>query len=161
MALGTAAFAVWVALEGVAIPKLDSPVTVVDGPGMPEGTWMTAWLFFRVVGSVLTVPLAEELAFRGYLTRRLIKAEYWSLPVGIFTWSSFLLSSALFGMLHGRWIAGTLSGMIFAIALYRRHELTDAVVAHATTNALIALFVLTRATGRCGSERLCGGLPDC
>ena len=55
------------------------------------------------------------------------------------------ISSALFGALHGRWLAGTLAGLLYALALYRRRELADAVVAHATTNALIAANVL--ATG--------------
>jgi len=51
----------------------------------------------------------------------------------------------LFGALHGRWLGGTLAGMAYALALYRRGEVVDAIVAHATTNALIAGFVL--ATG--------------
>jgi hypothetical protein len=33
--------------------------------------------------------------------------------------------------------------MGYALALYRRGSLTDAVVAHATTNALLAAYVLT------------------
>ena len=98
-----------------------------------------------MAGSVAVVPLAEELAFRAYLTRRLIAPRYWELPVGAFTWPSFLISSALFGLLHGRWLAGTLAGLLYALALYRRRETADAVVAHATTNALIAATVL--ATG--------------
>jgi CAAX prenyl protease-like protein len=106
----------------------------------------TCWLLFRVLGSVLTVPLAEELAFRGYLTRRLIRADFQEVPLGRFTWLSFLISSAVFGALHGRWLAGTLAGMIYALALYRRGRLADAVLAHATTNALIAAYVLTTGT---------------
>ncbi len=47
--------------------------------------------------------------------------------------------------MHGRWLAGTLAGMAYALALYRRGKIVDAIVAHATTNALIAGFVL--ATG--------------
>jgi CAAX prenyl protease-like protein len=98
-----------------------------------------------MVGSVVTVPLAEELAFRGYLTRRLIAADFEDVPLGRFTWLSLLVSLALFGALHGRWLAGTLAGMLYAIALYRRGELADAVVAHATTNGLLTAYVL--ATG--------------
>jgi hypothetical protein len=45
----------------------------------------------------------------------------------------------------GDWLAGTLAGMFFALALYQRRELSDAVVAHATTSALLAMDVL--ATG--------------
>jgi CAAX prenyl protease-like protein len=103
------------------------------------------WLLFRVLGSVVTVPLAEELAFRGYLTRRLLAADFQAVPPGRFSWFSFLLSSALFGALHGRWLAGMLAGMGYALALNRRGQLADAVVAHGVTNALIAAYVL--ATG--------------
>jgi CAAX prenyl protease-like protein len=65
------------------------------------------------------------------------------LPVGTFSWASFAISSGLFGLLHGRWLAGTLAGLLYALALYRRREFSDAVVAHATTNAMIAAVVLT------------------
>ncbi|QDV38412.1 exosortase E/protease, VPEID-CTERM system [Tautonia plasticadhaerens] len=145
VAIGCSAFALWMALEPLA-PSRGSPQ---GGPMVgPRGLGplsASSWLAARVIGSVLVVPLVEELAFRGYLTRRLIAAEYWSLPTGAFTWASFLVSSALFGVLHGRWLAGTLTGMLFGLALYRRQKLFDAVIAHATTNALIAAYVL--ATG--------------
>src|SRR5262249_2033474 len=68
--------------------------------------------------------------------------------LGQFTWLSFLASSAAFGALHGRWLAGTLAGMLYALAVYRRGQLADAVLAHATTNALLAAYVL--ATGSWG-----------
>ena len=102
------------------------------------------WLIFRVLGSVITVPLAEELAFRGYLTRKLIAKDFETLPLGQFSWFSFIMASVLFGLLHERWLAGTLAGMAYALALYRRGQLGDAVIAHMTTNALIAVFVLTQ-----------------
>ena len=74
-------------------------------------------------------------------------ADFEQLPLGLFSWSSFVISSLLFGALHGGfWLAGTIAGMAFAIALYQRRALGDAVLAHATTNGLIAFYVL--ATGR-------------
>jgi exosortase/archaeosortase family protein len=48
----------------------------------------------------------------------------------------------LFGALHGRWLAGTVAGMFYAWAMYRRGRVGDAIMAHATTNALIAAEVL-------------------
>jgi exosortase E/protease (VPEID-CTERM system) len=141
VAIGIGAFALWLALE----PAPSGSATesrLPDGlAGLPMGLG-AAWVIFRVIGSVITVPLAEELAFRGYLTRRLIAADFLKVPLGLFTWSSFLASSFLFGILHGRWLAGTLAGMLYAVALYRRRELSDAVLAHATTNALISADVL-------------------
>jgi exosortase E/protease (VPEID-CTERM system) len=144
VAIGCATFAIWIAM-------------VPDGPGEGEGWpaalqsvpfhWAAAWLVLRVIGYTITVPLVEELAFRGYLTRRLMHADFQQLPIGLFSWSSFVISSVLFGALHGGlWLAGTVAGMTFALALYQRRALGDAVVAHATTNGLIAVYVFT--TGR-------------
>lgn len=142
--IGVVTFALWMALEPTTAATATED-TLGAGLARLGPVWSTVWLVFRVVGSVVTVPLAEELAFRGYLSRRLIATDFESVPLGRFTWLSFLVSSALFGALHGRWLAGILAGMLYAFALYRRRELTDAVVAHATTNALIAGYV--EATG--------------
>lgn len=141
-AIGTAVFIIWMLLE----PDADSSKTVLS-QGLAELSSGAAavWLVFRVLGSVITVPLAEELAFRGYLLRKLMAKDFKDVPLGQFSGLSFLLTSVLFGLLHGRWIAGTLAGMGYALALYRRGQLGDAIVAHMTTNALIALFVLTQA----------------
>jgi exosortase E/protease (VPEID-CTERM system) len=142
-AIGVAVFALWMALEP---PSRPGTAPLAAGlAGLPRGL-AACWVVARVVGSVTVVPLAEELAFRGFSTRRLIAAEFTEVPPGRFSWPSFLISSALFGALHGRWLAGTLAGMLYAGALYRRGELADAVVAHATTNALIAAYVLTTGT---------------
>ena len=112
---------------------------------MPRG-WALAWLAARTVGSVITVPIAEELAFRGYLIRRLVAADFWKVPPGHFTPAALFGSSILFGALHRRWLAGSLAGLLFSLALSQRGRVSDAVLAHATTNALIAATVI--ATGR-------------
>lgn len=140
-AIGAAVFIIWMLLE----PDADSSKAALS-QGLEELPTEAAavWLAFRVLGSVITVPLAEELAFRGYLLRKLIAKDFEKIPLGQFSWLSFVLTSVLFGLLHERWMAGTLAGMGYALALYRRGRLGDAVVAHMTTNALIALLVLTQ-----------------
>jgi exosortase E/protease (VPEID-CTERM system) len=141
-AIGIGVFIIWILLE----PNADG-----NGTALPQGLTELAsgtaavWLIFRVFGSVIAIPLAEELFFRGYLIRKLIAKNFERVPLGQFTWFSFLLTSLLFGLLHERWLAGALAGMGYALALYRRGQLGDAVIAHMTTNALIALFVLTQA----------------
>jgi exosortase E/protease (VPEID-CTERM system) len=107
--------------------------------------WAAVWLIGRVVGSVAVVPLVEELAFRGYLVRRLIAAKFETVPPGRLTWPSLLISSLLFGALHGRWLAGMAAGAVYALAQRRRGELGDAVLAHGTTNGLLTAYAL--ATG--------------
>jgi exosortase E/protease (VPEID-CTERM system) len=141
--IGGAVFVLWLALEPAA-SQAQTERLASTLAGVPA-KWVSAWLVFRVLGSVVIIPLAEELAFRGYLPRRLQSADFTQVPLGRFTWTSLVLSSLLFGLLHGRWLAGTLAGMAYALALRRRGNLSDAVLAHAVTNALLAAYVL--ATG--------------
>jgi CAAX prenyl protease-like protein len=143
-AIGAVVFAIWIAL---------APADANDKSAWPEALasipsyWAAAWLLVRVLGFVIFVPIAEELAFRGFLARRVIDPEFQRVPMGTFSWPSLVLSSLLFGGMHGQfWLAGTVAGVMFALAMYRRGSLGDAVQAHATANALIALYVLT--TGR-------------
>jgi CAAX prenyl protease-like protein len=139
--IGTIVFILWMVLE----PNSHDNMTVLPQglEKLPSG-WAAVWLAFRVFGSVIAVPLAEELVFRGYLISKLIAKDFENVPNGHFSWLSFILSSLLFGLLHDRWFAETLAAMGYAIALYRRGHLGDAIVAHMTTNALIAIFVLTQ-----------------
>jgi CAAX prenyl protease-like protein len=100
----------------------------------------------RVIGATVTVPIAEELAFRGYVLRNLITDDFSAVGFDRLTWLSFLGSSILFGALHDEWIAGTLAGMAFAFVRYRRAKLGDSIVAHAAANILLSIWVI--ATGR-------------
>lgn len=101
------------------------------------------WIGLRVFGSCLLVPIAEELAFRAYLLRRLISPSFLELPAKQLTVVSFVGSSLAFGLLHGHdWLAATLAGGAYAFAQRARGRTSDAVVAHAVTNAMIAVAVL-------------------
>lgn len=100
------------------------------------------WFLFRFVGATITVPIVEELVFRGYLIKKLTDTNFVDLKSINFTWFSFFVSSILFGVLHGEWIAGTVAGMGFALALYRRGEVSDAIIAHMTTNTLLAFYIM-------------------
>jgi CAAX prenyl protease-like protein len=139
-ALGVGAFALWIALEPLADPAT-SAAWREELAALPVPA-AALWLAFRALGSVLVVPLAEELAFRGYLLRRLLSADFTSVAFSHFGWGSFLVSSTAFGLLHGRWLVGILVGMLFALAQYRRGRLTDAVLAHAVANLLVAVYAI-------------------
>ncbi len=97
-------------------------------PATPQAPPMW-WALGKALGSIVIIPVVEELAFRGYLMRRL--------PVfGVF------LSSLAFGVVHERFIAGTLSGFLFAYAATRRGRVGDAIIAHVTANACIAVAAI-------------------
>jgi exosortase E/protease (VPEID-CTERM system) len=102
--------------------------------------------FLFCLSGVLAIPIAEELAFRGYLARKLVSSEVETVGFNQFTYLSFLGSSLAFGLAHGNWIAATLAGMAFAAVMYRRGLLSDAICAHVCCNGLLLFFGL--ATGK-------------
>jgi len=105
----------------------------------------TIWLSARVLAAVITVPIAEELAFRGFVARRIVAEDVESVSYSRLGWLPILISSAVFGVLHGRlWLAGVLAGVVFALVAKLRNRLGEAVAAHATANLLIAIWVLAR-----------------
>ena len=97
--------------------------------------WEHALLTAFVLIPVGTV-LLEEIAFRGVLWGLLRRVR------GGGTVIATIVSSVLFGLMHGRWLAGTLAGIVYALVVRRRGQLGDAIVAHAVTNLLIAEAVL-------------------
>jgi exosortase E/protease (VPEID-CTERM system) len=103
------------------------------------------WIAFRVAAAAITVPIAEELAFRGYLARRVMNREFDTVPLQSLTPLSMGVSSVVFGLLYGQhWIAGILAGLAYAAVAKWRGRFGDAVIAHATSNLLLAAWVLLR-----------------
>jgi exosortase E/protease (VPEID-CTERM system) len=138
-ALGAVCCLLWIALTR---PDHAADATFAAHLRILPNAMLSGWISFRMAGAIITVPIAEELAFRGYLMRKLIAPDFESVAFGRFTWPSFLISSAAFGALHQSWLAGMIAGGLFAIAIYHRGRLADAVMAHATANALLAIYVV-------------------
>ncbi len=110
-----------------------------------EHEWRTAapglralWIGVRVLGSVTLIPLVEELAFRGYLLRRVSAPAFEQVTPGRGSWRGLVLSSLAFGAIHDGWVAGALAGLLYGMVLLR-HGLGPAIVAHATSNLILAL----------------------
>jgi exosortase E/protease (VPEID-CTERM system) len=144
MLIGAAVFIMWIALDRWMGHGANDPVFAAGLAALPR-VGRVAWLVVRTAAASLTVPIAEELAFRGFVLRRLIGANFEAVSWKAFTWLSFVASSVMFGALHGnRWIAGTVAGMFYALAMRRRGHIGDAAAAHGATNALLAAWVLTR-----------------
>ena len=105
------------------------------------------WIVIRTGTAVVTVPLTEELAFRGYLLRRLSAADFEAVSFGRIPtqipWMALLGSSLIFGILHGgRWVTGSIAGLLYGLIYVRRGRLADSVAAHALTNAMLTGAVL-------------------
>lgn len=144
-AIGAAVFLLWL-LADLFLPASPAgmPAPLADSP-----PWM--WIFARIAGAVVTVPIAEELAFRGFLLRRLSAAEFDTVSWMTISKPALVISSLVFGVLHtgphlGLGMAATVAGLVYGLVLSRRGRLGESVAAHATTNALLAGYVLS--TGR-------------
>jgi exosortase E/protease (VPEID-CTERM system) len=139
---GFSVFGIWLGLD--VMTGTHAPSAIGAGLASLPSPGRIAWIVFRTAAAVVTVPIAEELAFRGFLIRRLSSADFESLSPRYYTYVALLVSSVAFGLLHGeRWLAGTAAGLIYAAAFLRRGRIGDAVVAHGITNALLAATVLT------------------
>jgi len=102
-----------------------------------------AFLVFRVAGSVILVPIMEELFWRAWLMRYLISRRFEALPLGASTVGSFWLSALLFASEHGPfWDVGLAAGIVYNWWMIRTRSLADCILAHAVTNACLAAYVL-------------------
>jgi exosortase E/protease (VPEID-CTERM system) len=138
--VGAAVFVIWIAAERGGGQATNG---IAAAMGSLPSFARISWLSFRTLGAVITVPIAEELAFRGFLIRRLISPDFEKLDFRRFTWLSVVISSLVFGAMHGeRWLVGSIAGLLYAWVYLRRGRIGDAIVAHATSNALIAAAVL-------------------
>lgn len=96
----------------------------------------------RLSGAVLVVPVMEELFWRSFAMRMLIRSDFRSVPMGAFTWFSFIVVAIAFGFEHHHWLAGIMAGAIYAWTLYRSKNLFEPILAHAVTNLMLGVYVI-------------------
>lgn len=139
VAIGVLVFLLWLVL----VPD-DLAASAMTDQQLREApsSLLIVWLVFRTIGAVVTVPLAEELAFRGYLFELMGSGDSTSRRAR-FPWFALIFSSVLFGLMHSVWLAGLLAGVAFGLVRCYRGSVVDAFVAHATTNGLLSIYVLT------------------
>ena len=146
-AAGVVVFALWLALDRLVVSGSSSGTVPGMAPG--HGAAWIAWLALRTLGAVAAVPIAEELAFRGFLLRRLVAADFERVDFRNTSLVALLGSSVGFGLMHGpRWLAGSLAGLAYALVARRRGRIGEAIAAHAATNALLAAWVIARGDWR-------------
>lgn len=138
-AIGVATFLLWDVAAHYVTEPTPMPVALAMMPPIARALWVA----IRVGGSVLVVPLAEELAYRGFLLRRLVTAEFATVPFQRIGPWPLLLSATVFGLGHGSmWLPAIGAGLLYGALLIRTGRMGEAVVAHATSNALVTLQVL-------------------
>ena len=137
--VGAAVFAFWLGASRLILTAHGIPA-----PLAAMAPWgRDLWIASRSLTAILLVPVAEELAYRGYLMRRLRAEDFESVAFGSVGWVALLVTAVAFGVLHGPlWLPGIAAGVAYGLVLMRTGRMGEAVAAHATSNLLIAIAVL-------------------
>ncbi len=138
--VGIVVFLLWIPLYGgyllMSEPEIVNPYELAGSLALP-------WIAIRLLGSSIVVPVMEELFWRSFLLRYLVNPDFRQVPLGTFTASALAISVALFGVEHNQWFAGMVAGLLYTLLLYRTKSLFSCIVAHAVTNFLLGVYVLT------------------
>jgi uncharacterized protein len=144
VAVGVAIFALWVGLDG-HFPMFPHP-----GNFNPERTygagsfWAMLFIGVRIIGSSLVVPPMEEVFYRSFIYRYFISSDFLKIPLNRFEWLAFIVTGVVFGAGHYEWLPGILCAFAYQWLVLRKNRLGDAMTAHAITNFLLGIWVVTR-----------------
>ena len=158
VAVGVGIFAVWVGISGewTTQHSLWVKLGLSQAPEQPATAWnpnvqfgagsALAWLFIgtRILGSTLIVPPLEETFYRSFLYRYIANQNFLSVPLDKFLPVPFLATACVFGFSHNEWLAGIVCGAAYQWLALRRGRLGEAMTAHAITNFLLGVWVVTR-----------------
>ena len=117
----------------VAIPVPASETAASAPYGALTGAALVGWYIARGFGTIVLVPVLEEVFFRKYLHEKL------TLGTGAIRWIlPSLVTAVLFAALHDRWAEAFVAGLIFTWVAHRKGgTIADAIIAHALANAVV------------------------
>lgn len=130
-----------------------SPQTLLSKPGRLEGFDPMVFhstsanglsLGLRLLRLIVVVPFLEEIFWRGFLLRYLIRPDFQDVGFGSFSWFSFLTVTAAFGLAHWGpdFVPALITGALYNVVAYRTHSLASCVLAHALTNLFLGAYIL-------------------
>ena len=104
---------------------------------------LIGFLVIRFIGLAAIVPIIEEFILRGFIVRVLVAPEWWKVSVG-HTSRLTILTPAIYGFLtHPEHLAAIVWFSLVTLLLIRTKNIWDCVVAHAITNFLLGIYVIT------------------
>lgn len=101
----------------------------------------TTWTL-RMLVAVISVPVVEEIFWRAFLLRALIDwHSFERIPLGTFTWASFLGTSLISTLQHpDNWCVSILCWMLFNAVFYWTRSLLCLILVHGITNLVLYLI---------------------
>ncbi len=137
--VGVMVFVVWMMYAQFMGPASSMPEALTQ----MSPTARAGWIACRALAAITTVPIAEELAYRGFLMRRLVSADFETLSFQRVGWPAILATAVIFGVTHGTlWFPGVIAGIAYGVLAVKLNRIGESVVAHATTNLIIVAAVL-------------------
>ena len=125
LAVGLVVFAIWILPEQFDWVWYRKWCIVGEGGTQAVAEANAAMIVARLIGSAFVISVAEELFFRKWLI----------------SFAGFWWMVGLFAIEHDRWLVAAICGMAYGV-LYLRRGLAAAIVAHATTNLVLGLWVI-------------------
>ncbi|MEK6237983.1 MAG: CAAX prenyl protease-related protein [Planctomycetales bacterium] len=108
--------------------------------------WAWGFLGIRFLGLVLLVPIMEEFFWRGFLWRFIQEPDDWATqPFGSWDRAAAILTTLAVMLAHppGEWLAALVWFSLVTWLMLRTKNIWDCVVAHAVTNLLLGVYVLS------------------
>ena len=108
------------------------------------GRGIGLWLFLtvRIGGAATVVPIVEEIFWRAFILRMLIDwDDFESVPLGRFTWMSFIVCSLMSALEHPQWGVGILCWVVYNLLFYWKKSLLCLMVTHGITNLALYVYV--------------------
>ena len=140
---GLVTLVIWVAPEQLLAPLMSGePKGFNPHLFSLNGSGLYVIIAIRLIGAAVVVPVMEELFWRSFLMRYLIRSDFKEVAIGSFRLVSFVVIAIIFGVEHFRWVVGIIAGFIYGGLLVWRRDLFSCVLAHAVTNLGLGLYVL-------------------
>jgi uncharacterized protein len=150
IAIGVGMFGLWIAPD-VLIPGYRHHVWFENWlfgeftPGLTEAARAhPAVIWLRAARAIVFAPFAEELFWRAWMMRWIVRYDFLAIPLGAYSSSAFWIVALLFGFEHGpQWDVGIIAGVVYNWWMVRTRSLGDLILVHALTNACLSAYVIT------------------
>jgi CAAX prenyl protease-like protein len=107
--------------------------------------WAYIFLAIRFVGLALVVPIIEEFFLRGLVMRFVVRENWWEVPFGEVTPLAAVVGTVVPMLMHpAELLAAAVWFSLVTWLMARTRNIWDCVVAHAVTNLLLGIYVVTQ-----------------
>jgi uncharacterized protein len=114
-----------------------------------QPAWAWAFLAVRFLGLVAVVPVIEEFFLRGFLMRFVVEPDWWNVPFGNANALAIVLGTAVPMMTHpAELLAAAVWFSMITWLMLRTRNIWDCVAAHAITNLILGVYVVSTNTWR-------------